>query len=75
MPPTAAALDQLARIQLAARRVSAEVRLRNLSRELEELLAFAGLGDALSVEVWRQPEQRKQRVGVEEERQLDDLPS
>lgn len=62
----------LARLQLGARRAGFELRLRNASRELEELVAFFGLRDALRVEPWRQPEQGEERVGVEEERELDD---
>ena len=75
LPCTAGAIDQLARLQLAARRTDAEVRLRNLSHELRELLDFAGLGDVLRVEASRQSEEGEQRVGVEEEGQLGDPPS
>jgi hypothetical protein len=74
LAPTVAAIDRLARIQLEARRAGAEVQLRNLSPELEELLGFAGLSEALPVEVRRQPEKREQRVGVEEEGELGDPP-
>jgi hypothetical protein len=75
LPPTAGTIDQLARIGLAAQRADVEVQLRNPSRELEELLAFAGLRDALPVEVQRQPEEGEERGRVEEERQLGDPPS
>jgi ABC-type transporter Mla MlaB component len=68
----AVALDVLARLQLGARRGGAEIRLRGASSELLELLAFAGLRDVLGVEVVGQAEQREQRLGVEEERELDD---
>lgn len=69
--PDVHAIDALARLQLAARRLGMEVQLRHASRELQELLAFAGLRDVLRVETGGQPEQREERVGVEEERELD----
>ncbi len=65
-------IDALARFQLAARRRGRRLRLHGASDELLALIAFAGLDDALRVEPGRQPEQREQRLGVEEERQLDD---
>jgi hypothetical protein len=49
-PPDAAAIDTLARLQLAARRLGLELRLRHASNELQDLLAFAGLRDVLRVE-------------------------
>ena len=75
--PDAAAVDVLARLQLAARRLGLQLRLRGASTELQELVAFVGLRDVLGleklrVEVQRQAEQREQRLGVEEERELDD---
>jgi hypothetical protein len=72
LAPDAAAIDVLARLQLAARQLGLHIRLRNASAELQELIAFAGLRDALRVEVERHAEQREQRLGVEEERELDD---
>ena len=54
--PDAAAIDALARLQLHARRLGAEIRLRHASRELQELLDFAGLGDVLRVEAGGQAE-------------------
>ena len=54
--PDVGTIDCLARLQLAACRAGRELRLRNVSRELRELLAFAGLEDVLSVEPGRQPE-------------------
>jgi anti-anti-sigma regulatory factor len=74
LPADATAVDRLARLQLAARRAGAEVQLRNLSRELEELLELAGLGDVLRVEVKRQPEDGEERGRIEEERELADPP-
>ncbi len=41
------AVGDLARVQLAARRLGREVRLRHASRELQELLALTGLADVL----------------------------
>jgi hypothetical protein len=72
LPPDVAAVDALARLQLTARRAGLDLRLRHASRELQELLCFVGLGDALRVEMSGHAEQRKQRLGVEEERELDD---
>jgi hypothetical protein len=46
----AVTLDALARVQLAARRCGFSVMLRDTSPELRELIAFAGLGDALPEE-------------------------
>jgi hypothetical protein len=68
----AVAVDALARLQLTARRLGLEIRLRDASIELQELLAFVGLRDVLRVEAGGQAEQREQRVGIEEERELDD---
>ena len=45
--PDAVTVDALARLQLAARRRGCQVRLRNASRELLELVAFMGLHDVL----------------------------
>lgn len=72
LPPTVETVDRLARLQLAAKRVHAEVRLRNVSSELAELVGLAGLGEALGVEAGRQPEDGEERAGVEEEGELDD---
>jgi hypothetical protein len=65
-------VDALARIQLSAHRHGRRLRLWRASDELRELIELVGLGDALGVEPRREPEQREQRVGVEEERELDD---
>ena len=46
--PDAVVVDALARLQLAARRTGCQVRLRNASRELLELVAFMGLCDVLA---------------------------
>ena len=68
----AVTVEALARIQLTARRLGGEIRLRHVPDELLELLAFMGLTDVLGVQPSRQAEEREQRLGVEEERKLDD---
>ena len=45
--PDAVTVDALARLQLAARRHGCQVRLRNASNELLELLGFMGLSEVL----------------------------
>ena len=72
LAPDAVTIDALARLQLTARRLGGEVRLRHASSELQELLDFVGLRDVLRGEAGWQPEEREQRVGVEEEREFDD---
>ncbi len=72
LAPDARAVEALARRRLAARRQGRKLRVRGVSSELAELLAFCGLSFVLGVETGRQPEERKERLGVEEERQLDD---
>ncbi|TMD64875.1 MAG: STAS domain-containing protein [Chloroflexi bacterium] len=44
----AVAVDALARLQLAAHRRGCQVRLRGVSNELRDLVAFMGLSDVLS---------------------------
>ncbi len=69
----AVAVDALASLQLTAVRLGCVLRLRSASPELQELLAFMGLADVLlRLEVERQVEEREQRLGVEEERELGD---
>ncbi len=46
--PTAATVDALARLQLAAVRLGCRVRLRGASDDLRELVAFMGLEDVLA---------------------------
>jgi len=72
LPADAAAIDLLARLQLAAHRHGGELRLSGASRALRELIAFCGLEAVLPGELERQPEQREGSLGVEEERQLGD---
>ena len=47
--PDAAVIDALARLQLTARRLGCDVRLRNASDELHGLLALAGLCDLVGL--------------------------
>ena len=65
-------VDALARLQLAARRSGLQIRLCSPSDELCELITFAGLADVLGLEPLGQAEEREQRLGVEEERELPD---
>ena len=67
----ALAVDALARLQLTARRSGHEIRLRNATSELQELIAFVGLREVLCVEAVGEAEEREQPLGVEEERELD----
>jgi hypothetical protein len=75
LPPDAAAVEALARLQLGARRQGVALRLSGASRELGELLAFCGLAAVLRVETERQPEEREDRLGLEEERHPGDPPA
>jgi ABC-type transporter Mla MlaB component len=76
--PDVAAVDALARLQVAARRLGRRVRVRNASPEFRRLLAFMGLADVLAcrgtlrVEVGREAPERKEGLGLEEERELPD---
>ncbi|MGH3765336.1 MAG: hypothetical protein ACRDTX_09330 [Pseudonocardiaceae bacterium] len=45
--PDLAVVDELARWQLAARRLGCSIRLRDASAELSELLDLVGLGDVV----------------------------
>ena len=70
-------IDALARLQLAARRLGGGIELCGASSELQELLAFMGLADALptsrlGLEASRQAEEWEEGLGVEEERELSD---
>ena len=56
VPPDVATIDALARLQLTARRLGLELRLRHASNELQDLLAFAGLREVLRVEAGWQTE-------------------
>ena len=73
--PTAAMIDQIARLQLAARRCGCEIELANANPYLLELIGFVGLSEVLRVEPRGQAEERKEPRGVEEERELGDPPA
>ena len=73
LAPDAAAIDALARLQLLAKRQGpGDPAASGCRASCGELLGLCGLGDVLSLEVGGQAEQREERGGVEEERQLDD---
>jgi len=77
--PDAVTVDALARLQLTARRLGREVRIRHASGELKQLLALMGLSDVVplsdaappsngsGLEAGRQAEEREVDLGVEEE--------
>jgi hypothetical protein len=65
-------VDALARLQLAASRCGYRVEVVAAPADVLELIELAGLSEVLCVEPRRQPEQREERLGVEEERELDD---
>jgi anti-anti-sigma regulatory factor len=67
-----AVVDMLARLALAERRRGRVLRLGRISSELRELLVLTGLDGVLGVEPGRKPEEREERVGIEEEGELDD---
>jgi hypothetical protein len=64
-------VDALARLQLAAGRCGYRVDVVSAPADVLELIELAGLSEVLRVEPGRQPEQREERLGVEEERELD----
>ena len=72
--PTAADIDQLARLELAMRRCGCELELSNADPYLLELIGFCGLSDVLRVESERKAEQRKEPRRGKEERELPDSP-
>jgi ABC-type transporter Mla MlaB component len=75
-PADCVTVEALCRLQLAARRHGCTLTLRHASRELSGLVAFMGLAEVLpdsAVESEGQPEEREERLGVEEERELGDL--
>jgi hypothetical protein len=74
--PDLAVIDELARLQLAARRLGCSIHVRDAGARLVGLLDLAGLGDvvavaARSVQVQRHAEELEQ-VGVEEVVVADD---
>jgi hypothetical protein len=75
LAPDLGTVDALARWQLAALRSGSAIRLRGATQELRGLIDLVGLTDVLGVEPGGEPEQREERVGVEEERELADPPA
>ena len=65
-------VDVLARLQLVARRHGFELRVVESGEEVRCVIELAGLSAVLALEPKRQPEQREQRLRVQEEGQLDD---
>jgi len=70
--PTAATIDRIARLKLAARRNGCELELSNADSDLVELLCFVGLARVLGLELEGQAEQREQPSCIQEEGELDD---
>lgn len=71
--PTAATIDEIARLQLTARRRGCELELANANPYLLELIGFVGLSEVLGVESRGQAEEREQPGRVEEEGELRDF--
>ena len=72
LDPTIAGVDHIARLRLCMKRGGYELSLANVSDELRRAIELAGLAGCLGVEVQRQPEEREQLGGVEEEGDLAD---
>jgi len=70
--PDARTVDCLARARLRLARLGVELRISHAPDELRELLHFMGLLEALGVEPCGEAEEGEQRLGVEEEGELDD---
>ena len=79
--PDLEAIEAVARLALAARRLGCGIRLENASPDLRELVAFVGLAEVLpcstasAIESGGQAEQREEPGGVEEERDPADPPA
>lgn len=73
--PTAATIDEIARLQLAARRRGCQLELANANPYLSELIGFVGLSDVLRIQTRGQAEEWKQPGGIEEEGELCDPPA
>jgi ABC-type transporter Mla MlaB component len=71
--PDAVTIDAMARLQLTARRLGRRIRFRDACGEVQRLVGFMGLEDILPLgsasgpEHGREPEEREQALGVEEE--------
>jgi hypothetical protein len=69
-----AIVDALARLELEARRAGLSFVVADAPEDLRLLVRFCGLDEALRLEARRQPEEREERLGVEEEAELGDAP-
>src|SRR6185437_8888249 len=67
-----ALVDVLARLQLVARRYGFELRVVESGEEVRCVIELAGLSAVLALEPKRQPEEREERLDVEEEGELGD---
>lgn len=67
-----ATVSALARAHVNARRLGVRLCVVNASPELRELIALAGLDDALLGRSRRQAEEREEPLGVEERGEADD---
>jgi hypothetical protein len=72
--PTAATIDAIARLQLAARRRGCQLELANANPYLLDLIGFVGLSNVLRVKPRGQAEEGEQPGGVEKEGELGDAP-
>jgi len=70
--PTASTIDQIARLQLSARRCGCDLELKDVHPHLLGLIDLVGLAAVLRVEAGRQTEQRENSCRVEKEGELDD---
>jgi hypothetical protein len=70
-----ATLDTLARARLAAKRAGLRSWVEAAPSDVVELAELAGLARVLGLEPRRQPEEREQRLRLEEERDLADPPA
>jgi hypothetical protein len=70
--PDARTVDCLARARVQLGRLGFDLRISHAPDELRELLDLMGLLEALGVEPCGEAEEREQRLGVEEEGELDD---
>ena len=68
-------VNAVARCYLNARRNGARARLENLDPSMLELIRLCGQAGVLGVEPGRQVEERKEPLGVEEERDVRDAPA
>ena len=65
-------VDVLARLQLVARRYGFELRVVESGEEVRCVIELAGLSAVLALEPKRQPEQREERLDIEEEGEFPD---